>query len=557
MENTKSMITWKLMSENRAYNSDAIIASLYLYYVDRFSGDNKYSAEALEVTQRIYGSDRSYEDNYGLIDSCDFSLYEFREFAKAVVESLDTYHAFRASGGDSPEQLAVLCSKLLDFKNGDVVMDEGSGNGAALTIFADEASKTNTSIKLAGIELNPDRVFISKLYLTILGVDAEIVQGDALKTEQFPEYNKAYVLPPFGMIFSSTEDDVISKKYGSMFNFKANSEWLFVFRLLSDLKSNGRVVAVLPAGTLYRNNGRDIRSYLVENKLIEGIVYLPGKVLPNTSIPVVVLVLGSNKGSIKMVDAAEMALPTESKMLVSLEVDRIITEYNSNAVNVSYEEVANNDYNLNPNLYFGSIEIEIPYETKISDIASIEVGSQYTVAKFKDKISKTPTDYQILTSSDINNGIVDYDALTYIEPDRKLLKFALQENDMVITTKSTKVKTFVARNLPNRNIVVTGGMLILHPDTTKIDPTFLKLFLDSNTGAQLMQRIMQGFTIKTISLKDFANLSVSCPPLEKQAEYSKKYNSLLSMYEGVLEQLNEIQSKLDSFYEDRVEAGEV
>ena len=252
-----------------------------------------------------------------------------------------------------------------------------------------------------------------------------------------------------------------------------------------------------------------------------------------------------------------MALPTESKMLVSLEVDRIITEYNSNAVNVSYEEVANNDYNLNPNLYFGSIEIEIPYETKISDIASIEVGSQYTVAKFKDKISKTPTDYQILTSSDINNGLVDYDALTYIEPDRKLLKFALQENDMVITTKSTKVKTFVARNLPNRNIVVTGGMLILHPDTTKIDPTFLKLFLDSNTGAQLMQRIMQGITIKTITLKDFVNLSVSCPPLEKQAEYSKKYNSLLSMYEGVLEQLNEIQSKLDSFYEDKVEAGEV
>ena len=98
MENKKSMITWKLMSRNRAYNSDAIIASLYLYYVDRFSGDNKYSAEALEVTQRIYGSDRSYEDNYGLIDSCDFSLYEFREFAKAVVESLDSYHGFRSLG---------------------------------------------------------------------------------------------------------------------------------------------------------------------------------------------------------------------------------------------------------------------------------------------------------------------------------------------------------------------------------------------------------------------------------------------------------------------------
>ena len=172
-------------------------------------------------------------------------------------------------------------------------------------------------------------------------------------------------------------------------------------------------------------------------------------------------------------------------------------------------------------------------------------------------LSNTPTDYQLLTSINIQDGIVDYDSLPYVYPDPKLLKFKLEEGDIVVTTKSTVVKTFVANDLPDRNIIVTGGMIILKPDTSKVNPTYVKMFLDSSIGKSEFKSIIKGNTIGFVPFKEFKErMIISCPSLEKQNKLSEQYNNMLWTINALTKQLADTKDELANIIENSLNEGE-
>lgn len=236
----------------------------------------------------------------------------------------------------------------------------------------------------------------------------------------------------------------------------------------------------------------------------------------------------------------------------------IIEEYNNNAKCVSIEDIKNNEYSLSINIYEAEkLTDSILNPVNIADVCEIEKGSQYTISKFKNQISNTPTDYQLLTSINIQDGIVDYDSLSYVYPDPKLLKFKLEEGDIVVTTKSTVVKTFVANDLPDRNIIVTGGMIILKPDTSKVNPTYVKMFLDSSIGKSEFKSIIKGNTIGFVPFKEFKErMIISCPSLEKQNKLSEQYNNMLWTINALTKQLADTKDELANIIENSLNEGE-
>ena len=534
-------------------NSSTVIATLYLANEKKITFNEDAEALLNDSTLSKDVIDKAIAE---IKSELTEQFVPYKQVIKELFEISESRSGFGANRQTNIEyDVATLIAKLFKFEKKDSVLDVGSGNAAAIIQFSDVAEENKINIRLSGIEINNSKVIISRLLTDLLDISARFEQGDIFHVE-IPNYDKCYVYPPFGMIYSSVDSNsALKEQYSDLFNFKGNSEWMFIFRLLNSLKDNGKIISLLPLGPLFRSSSTNVRKYLIENGLIEGIILLPNNTLSYTSIPTVIFILSKNNKSFKLLDASEMIETIDDKRKSVLNIDRILEAYNNEYSNIDYKKVEELNYSLNPTSYIEQKGIEIPYPVKINEISSIEAGSQYTAAKFKDAVC-TKSNYQILTSSDIQNGIVDYDSLTYIDDNEKLLKFALKENDMVITTKSTKVKTFVARNLPNRNIIVTGGMIILHPDTNKIDPTFLKMFLDSESGQALMRSIMRGVTIKTIPFKDFKEMLVSCPPLEEQHKFSRKYNNLLAMYEGIQQQLTEIQTEIDEFYETNVKDGE-
>ena len=141
-----------------------------------------------------------------------------------------------------------------------------------------------------------------------------------------------------------------------------------------------------------------------------------------------------------------------------------------------------------------------------------------------------------------------------IKGDEKLIKFKLEEGDLVVTTKSTVVKTYVAHDLPDRHIIVTGGMIIVRPDKSKMNATYLKMFLDSEVGKSELASIAQGAVIVSISLTAFEkDLIVPCPSIEKQNELANKYNNQLMMINSMEKQIVELRNQLDNMFDESME----
>lgn len=542
-----------LDSSNKfGYDKSTKILYCYLLWAKKTSNNDLVK----EVTKKL-----SFEENFDLKTIEFGEEYTEDDCVSAVREIVDNNNGINEWMYSSPSSLNKLVTKIINLKDGESFCDFGSGDGKLLLNVFDAAHKNKFNCKYTGYEINAKQVLVSKCLMCMLNVDTTIINCDFMRDIHRGQFDKGYLYPPFGLKYSIDEWDSLKGIYGDLFTSRTESELLYLLKALENIKENGKLVTVFTTGAAFRSSGMLARKYLVENNFVEGIISLPARTLGFTAIPIDLWILKKDQKKsnvIKMLDASNNILDKGSKIAVELDVSTIIEEYNNNAKCVSIEDIKKNEYSLSINIYeVEKLTDSILNPVNIEDVCKIEKGSQYTISKFKDQISNTPTDYQLLTSINIQDGIVDYDSLPYVYPDPKLLKFKLEEGDIVVTTKSTVVKTFVANDLPDRNIIVTGGMIILKPDTSKVNPTYVKMFLDSSIGKSEFKSIIKGNTIGFVPFKEFKErMIISCPALEKQNKLSEQYNNMLWTINALTKQLADTKDELANIIENSLNEGE-
>lgn len=542
-----------LDSSNKfGYDKSTKILYCYLLWAKKTSNNDLVK----EVTKEL-----SFEENFDLKTIEFGEEYTEDDCVSAVREIVDNNNGINEWMYSSPSSLNKLVTKIINLKDGESFCDFGSGDGKLLLNVFDAAHKNKFNCKYTGYEINAKQVLVSKCLMRMLNVDTTIINCDFMRDIHRGQFDKGYLYPPFGLKYSIDEWDSLKGIYGDLFTSRTESELLYLLKAFENIKENGKLVTVFTTGAAFRSSGMLARKYLVENNYVEGIISLPARTLGFTAIPIDLWILKKDQKKsnvIKMLDASNNILDKGSKIAVELDVSTIIEEYNNNAKFVSIEDIKKNEYSLYINIYeVEKLTDSILNPVNIEDVCKIEKGSQYTISKFKDQISNTPTDYQLLTSINIQDGIVDYDSLPYVYPDPKLLKFKLEEGDIVVTTKSTVVKTFVANDLPDRNIIVTGGMIILKPDTSKVNPTYVKMFLDSSIGKSEFKSIIKGNTIGFVPFKEFKErMIISCPSLEKQNKLSEQYNNMLWTINALTKQLADTKDELANIIENSLNEGE-
>lgn len=183
--------------------------------------------------------------------------------------------------------------------------------------------------------------------------------------------------PPFGMKLGNHYRDIEH-------NIRTIEQFL-IEKGVQSLKQNGKLIALLPQGFLFRGmQEQRLREHLVEEDLIDTIISLPGGLLLNTGIPLIILVLDRNKklpGRVKFVDAKNFVItkgPREKVLndheLLSQIMETSIFDYseNENMVKepsekynstssakgndmirlVETSQIKENDYNLSVARYF-------------------------------------------------------------------------------------------------------------------------------------------------------------------------------------------------------------
>jgi type I restriction enzyme M protein len=310
-------------------------------------------------------------------------------------------------GGEffTPSQVSELVAKLVRPNENDRIYDATCGSGGLLLKAYHEA-KTN-KVAIYGQERNAQTWALCKMNMFLHNIsDAIIWQGDTLSNplnianDKLMKFQVIVANPPFSLDkwdsgFLPDDKTKMSvnldpwKRFGWGVPPTSRGDYAFVCHMLHCLDdTTGRMGIVLPHGVLFRSKqeGNIRRKIIEEFNLLDAVIGLPANLFFGAGIPACILIFKKNrfpKRSIFFIDASGEGNYEKGKnrnILRKEDIEKIVTTYRKRAVidkysyEASYDEIRDNDFNLNIPRYVDTFEEEEKVNIKAvkAEIASIE-----------------------------------------------------------------------------------------------------------------------------------------------------------------------------------------
>ncbi|MGT2752278.1 restriction endonuclease subunit S [Streptococcus porcinus] len=166
-----------------------------------------------------------------------------------------------------------------------------------------------------------------------------------------------------------------------------------------------------------------------------------------------------------------------------------------------------------------------------SDIKKITIGDVVECFKGKAVSSKVEDgEFALINLSDMSLAGINYQNLrTFHLERRQLLRYFLEDGDVLIASKGTVKKVCVFQK-QKREIVASSNITVLRP-LDKLRGYYIKFFLDSDIGQQLLDRADHGKDVINLSTKELLEIPVPAMPLVKQDYLISQYLRGLSEYQ--------------------------
>lgn len=229
------------------------------------------------------------------------------DFARWFSERLDqiVLAGPAASEVGTPSPLAELMVGLADIRSGDRIYDPCCGLGGLLAL----AGRRNPALLLSGSELHPISWALSTLRLRLLGFDARVERGDALRSLEADPADRVLCDPPLGSYISpSSELRIDANRPSSGLTRRMDS--LFLEKSWNALSSSGRGVVLVSQPTLFRRGAEQaLRARLLESRVIETVIALPPSAASWTSAELALVILDRTPGRdrIRFIDGGRLA----------------------------------------------------------------------------------------------------------------------------------------------------------------------------------------------------------------------------------------------------------
>lgn len=322
-------------------------------------------------------------------------------------------------GGEffTPSQVSDLIARLVKPQVNDRIYDPTCGSGGLLLKAFNKVPYKKAAIY--GQENNAQTWALCKMNMFLHGVDdATIYQGDTLANPQTLEDDKLMKFqvvvanPPFSLdkwatgFLAEAEADAKGNKPAKMLasfdpykRFElgvppsSKGDFAFVLHMLSSLDAeNGRMAVVLPHGVLFRGASEGvIRKQLIEQcNWLDAVIGLPANLFYGTGIPACILIFKKNRmrRDVLFIDASgegNFEKDKNQNKLRESDIQKIVTTYEDYktvakySYKAKYEEIKENDYNLNIPRYVDTFE-----EEPLVDIEQVEKNITNIETELKD-----------------------------------------------------------------------------------------------------------------------------------------------------------------------------
>jgi type I restriction enzyme M protein len=289
---------------------------------------------------------------------------------------------------------------------------------------------------------------------------------------------------------------------------------------IQSLNQNGKLIALLPEGFLYKRGSREegLRKSLVENDLLDTIISLPGGLLSNTGIPLIVLVINKNKerpGKVRFIKADKFVEERNSreKYLNNYAFNGLIEGFrvDEDALRiVDNAQIKGWNYNLNVPRYFQK-EITLANNeqlVKLKDILEYVRGQR----------GNLPENGKLVRIRDLKEDKVDVRLNISEIEDVELRRPDLHQINetcllLAIRWRTLKPTYFIFEETP---IYINNDILSFRINESIVDYGFLINELKSDYVQEQLESFRMGATIPFIRRDDLLEVAIKLPSLEEQ-----------------------------------------
>lgn len=260
------------------------------------------------------------------------------------------------------------------------VFDPTMGSGSSM-LNVRKYLTYQDNVKFHGQELNTTTFNLAKMNLILHGVDSEdmnLRNGDTLNkdwpTDEPYTFDSVVMNPPYSAKWSADAsflDDSRFNRYGKLAP-KSKADFSFLLHGYYHLKETGTMAIVLPHGVLFRGAAEGIiRQKLLEDGSIYAVIGMPANLFFGTSIPTTVIILKKNRTTrdVLFIDASNDFIKGKNQNKLSKEnIEKIVSAFverkdiEKYAHLASFDEIQENDYNLNIPRYVDTFEEEEPVD---------------------------------------------------------------------------------------------------------------------------------------------------------------------------------------------------
>lgn len=298
--------------------------------------------------------------------------------------------------------VAKLVAKLAQPKKGDRICDPACGSGGLLLLAGEEVEKSGSkNYALYGQESTGSTYQLARMNIFVHDKDSTRLEwGDTLNNPQLVEndqlmkFDTQVCNPPFSLKkwgAENAEGDKY-KRFWRGIPPKDKGDFAFITHMIETAKpKTGRVAVIVPHGVLFRGGVEGkIREQLIKENIIDAVIGLPAGLFKTTGIPVAVLIIdrsrekggaNENKKDVLFIEASKEYKSNKAQNILTEEnIEKIYNTYAKRkeiekfSRKVKFDEIKENDFNLNITRYVDTFEEEAPIDIKanLKELAELE-----------------------------------------------------------------------------------------------------------------------------------------------------------------------------------------
>jgi type I restriction enzyme M protein len=337
------------------------------------SDDQQRNITITEVLKKLNDIDVLGHNGDVIGDAYEFLIGQFASEAGKKAGEFYTPH-------EVSDMMARIAAMGQEEKKLFSVFDPTMGSGSLMLNIRNYINHPE-SVKYHGQELNTTTYNLAKMNLILHGVDKEDMRlrnGDTLNkdwpTDEPYTFDSVLMNPPYSANWSSDDtflDDSRFNRYGKLAP-KSKADFAFLLHGFYHLKDSGTMAIVLPHGVLFRGAAEGvIRKKLLEDGSIYAVIGMPANLFFGTSIPTTVIILKKNSTTrdVLFIDTSNEFTKGKNQNKLSKEhIDKIVETYKKRedvekyAHVATFDEIKENDFNLNIPRYVDTFEEESPVD---------------------------------------------------------------------------------------------------------------------------------------------------------------------------------------------------